>query len=356
MLKIDPFTLLKRKYLNNQNKTILVLGISGNVSTGILRVLRRNFPSHRILAACVNDTHSKIYSDEFVISPYANDTNFLDWIIDISLKYDVDIIYTGVEEIINILSNNRKSIEENTKSILAISRAEVLEICLSKLQTVSWLRENKFNYPKFSIISNKPELIQFFNGVGADCILKPISGKGSKNLYLIRSINDIMEVDEDNLSLMIAQEYIGKESEEYTVGCYQTQGGKVVTPIILRRTLNNGNTETAEIIRNEKIESYCIEITQKLKPFGPINIQLRLNECNEPVCFEINPRFSGTTLIRDYFGFKDVVSFLNETLYDTFNEDHFKISNTGYCIRRTEEFFFDSKELISTNNLQKYEA
>ena len=65
---------------------ILVLGISGNVSSGILRVLRKNFPCDKIVAACVNDTHSKIYCDEFVISPYAYDANFIKWIIDICLN------------------------------------------------------------------------------------------------------------------------------------------------------------------------------------------------------------------------------------------------------------------------------
>jgi carbamoyl-phosphate synthase large subunit len=333
-----------------------VLGISGNVSAGILRVLRRNFPNDKIVAACVSDTHSKIYCDEFVISPYADDANFVKWIIDICFKYGVDIIYTGVEEILSVLSVNRLCIEKDTKAILAIPRAEVLEICLSKLRTVTWLRENKFNYPKFSITSNKSELIQFFTEVGTDCILKPITGKGSKNLQRIRSKDDIMKIEEESLSLLIAQEYVGQESEEFTVGCYQTQSGEVVTPIILRRTLNNGNTETAELVRNLKIESYCIDITRTLKPFGPMNIQLRLNENNEPVCFEINPRFSGTTLIRDYFGFKDVVSFFNETLNGNFNENHFKTSNKGFCVRRTEEFFFDTKESISLNNLQKYEA
>lgn len=341
---------------NAQNTSILVLGISGNVSSGILRVLRNNFSTAKIIGACVNDTYFKIYCDEFILSPYASDISFVQWTIDICLKYKVDIIYTGVEEIIYVLSMNRYYIQNESKSILAIPKTEVLEICLSKLNTVIWLRDHNFNHPKFLHTSLKSELIQFFIELGTECILKPISGKGSKDIYKIRHFKDIQELNENQLNLLIAQEYIGTDTEEYTVGCYQLQSGEIMTPIILKRTLNNGNTETAEVVRNSVIEEYCFEITEKLKPFGPINIQLRLNKSNEPVCFEINPRFSGTTLIRDYFGFKDVVSFFNETVNGNFDVNHFRISNMGFCFRRTEEFFFESKESITLKSMEKYET
>ena len=100
---------------NAQNTSILVLGISGNVSFGILRVLRNNFITAKIIVACVNDTYSKIYCDEFVLSPYASDISFVQWTIDVCLKYRVDIIYTGVEEIIYVLSKNRYNIQNKSR-------------------------------------------------------------------------------------------------------------------------------------------------------------------------------------------------------------------------------------------------
>ena len=43
---------------------ILVLGISGNVSFSILRVLRKNFPKSTIIGCCVNDTYNKIFCNK----------------------------------------------------------------------------------------------------------------------------------------------------------------------------------------------------------------------------------------------------------------------------------------------------
>ena len=47
------------------------------------------------------------------------------------------------------------------------------------------------------------------------------------------------------------------------------------------------------------------KLAEKLHLIGSINVQLRMRE-NDPVVFEINPRFSSTVLFRHLFGFKDL--------------------------------------------------
>ena len=47
------------------------------------------------------------------------------------------------------------------------------------------------------------------------------------------------------------------------------------------------------------------KLAEKLNLIGSINIQLRIRG-DEPVIFEINPRFSSTVLFRYLFGFKDL--------------------------------------------------
>ena len=66
-------------------------------------------------------------------------------------------------------------------------------------------------------------------------------------------------------------------------------------------------------------------------------MQLKLNNKNEPICFEINPRFSGTTFIRHKFGFKDLESSINEFYFKKNSEKIFKLKE-GIAIR-----FYDEK-------------
>ena len=102
----------------------------------------------------------------------------------------------------------------------------------------------------------------------------------------------------------IIQEYLGDLNQEYTCGatCIDHE---IVTIISLRRTLKNGNTQQAFCEKTDEIDDYIRKLTLSLKPYGPINFQLRLTD-RGPVVFEINPRFSGTTPIRALFGVNEV--------------------------------------------------
>ena len=47
-----------------------------------------------------------------------------------------------------------------------------------------------------------------------------------------------------------------------------------------------------------------------LRPRGPCNVQLRMTVLG-PVCFEINPRFSGSAPIRAHFGYNEAEAALD---------------------------------------------
>ncbi len=335
----------------NKQINILVLGISGNVSFGILRVLRKNFPNHNIIGSCVNETTNRAFCNEFIVSPYANTDQFLDWIYLVCERYEIDIIYSGVEEIISTLSTHEEQIYRFCGTYMTFPTLKAIKIGSSKLKTVEWLKDNKLNHPKYTLLKNSADIEKFAQDINKECILKPILGKGSSGLFTINPNTDMNKI-RINYADYIIQECIGSSVAEYTVGCYQNQKGDIMNPLVMRRLLKHGHTVEAEIVKNDKITDYCNEIMKCLNPMGPINIQLRLDDFNDPVCFEINPRFSGTTLIRDQFGFKDVVSILHEKLYKKFNDSFFNFQSSGFCIRLLDEFFTEKNLII--NNTPKF--
>lgn len=328
------------KNTNKLNHKILVMGISGNVSFSILRVLRKNFPESRIIGCCVNKTYNKIFCDKFLISPYADSQNFIPWLVDLCSHEQIDIVFSGVEEIIWEISKHKSYLENLIDCFFTFSSNEKLIIGNNKYKTLKWLKENNLRYPRFILPKSKNDIINFYKDIKSPLILKPIKGKGSAGINICNTLDDINNLKID-LTECICQEKIGNINEEYTVGCYQNINGKIMNPIILRRKLENGHTVFAEIENNLKIKNYCDEIMRKFNPFGPLNIQLRLNADGDPICFELNLRFSGTTLIRDYYGFKDVVSVLKENLEGGFLEENFNVSRKGTFIRFVDEFFFN---------------
>ena len=84
-----------------------------------------------------------------------------------------------------------------------------------------------------------------------------------------------------------------------------------ISSIQFERELNGGLTGWAKVISNYDVKSILHKIAENLKLKGSINIQLRLTE-NGPMIFEINPRFSSTSLMRHNLGFKDVLWSLND--------------------------------------------
>lgn len=80
----------------------------------------------------------------------------------------------------------------------------------------------------------------------------------------------------------------------------------------MHRRLYKGTTVYAKVEKNDCIHEEAAKICKAFKPVGPLNIQLRLDKDNNPICFELNVRFSGTTAMRTAFGFRDVEAMIKE--------------------------------------------
>jgi carbamoyl-phosphate synthase large subunit len=292
---------------------ILILGISGNVSQSIYRALKLSDFDSYVVGACVNkNSAGSFFCNEFIESPYADDEKFIAWLLETCNKHKIDFILTGVEEIIITLSNNSEKIKQSTNAIFISSRYQSLLIGQNKLLSNEFLKNYNLPHPKFALetMENVKLLVK---EVGFPIIAKPILGKGSRGIFLLKDSKELTEFK--NYNGYIFQEYIGNEESEYTVGCYVNKNNKILKPIIMKRKLFYGTTIEAQVVENSKIEKLALEICEKFKPIGPFNIQLRLDSNDNPVPFEFNVRFSGTTSIRAKLGFNDVEAMINEYFF-----------------------------------------
>ena len=100
------------------------------------------------------------------------------------------------------------------------------------------------------------------------------------------------------------QDYLTPKNQEYTCPVYAYNNNKILT-LLIKRKLKGGMTTSGVIVRNNSILRYVNNIARAMKIRGSINIQLRMT-VNGPILFEINPRLSGTLLLRDSIGFSDL--------------------------------------------------
>ena len=283
---------------------VLVLGVGGNVSQGILKALAISKVPRRVIGACVNSLSFGLYTvDAAYISPLASDPAFLDWLIQLCRAEHVHAILSGVEPVLTILAGEVERIQAETGAICIVSTLECLAVGNDKLLTSQWLRDKGFVFPETVDAADSAGVEALVRACGYPLIAKPRYGKGAHGVFELGSDEDLRSAMARNA--YVIQEYLGDPCQEYTVGCFSDRDSRVRGALVMRRDLLEGTTYRAEAGYFPDVREAATRIAEALRPMGPCNIQMR-RHCDRPVCFEINVRFSGTTPIRARIGFNDV--------------------------------------------------
>ena len=174
-------------------------------------------------------------------------------------------------------------------------------------------------------------------------VVKPRKGSTSKNIFVVKNIKQLKKAIKICQSPII-QEYL--EGDEYTCGSIFLKN-KLISVICLRRFLKDGNTSIAFLENNFLLKNYISKITEILKPYGPMNFQLKFTK-NGPMIFEINPRFSGTTPIREKFGLNEYTA-ISKTLFSR-QKFYYKLKK-GVVIKYLDEFFTSKKKFEDVRSI-----
>lgn len=284
--------------------TILVLAVGGNVSQGILKGLRHDGRPMRILGADISPPQMGLYTvDKAFVAPWAHEPDFIPWLLDCVTSESVSLILSGAEPVLMALARHRHRIETETSARVLCSTEAVMEIGDDKLRTCQWLEENHLPHPAYAEVSDQAAVAALRERCGFPLIAKPRRGGGSRGLFEVHDHRDLDYIVGKPQYLL--QEMLGSEDDEYTVGCFRHEDGTLAPSCCMKRELLAGTTYRAFLGAYPAVRTEAERIVERLKPLGPCNIQLR-DTPRGPVCFEINPRYSGTTPIRSHFGYREV--------------------------------------------------
>lgn len=196
--------------------------------------------------------------------------------------------------------------------------------------------------------------------VGLPCIIKPATGTGGSTMVFFAVDAAEAAAYADHIQraggIPVAQEYIGPDEGEFTIGVLSTPDGEVAGSVALRRSLDaklsvlsrdrgglvSSGYSQGYIGDFPEIRHQAENIARAIGSRGPINVQGRVRD-GRLLPFEINPRLSASSYLRALAGFNEPDQLLQHLAFGTPIEP--AAVRTGWYLRSLTERFVPEGEV-----------
>jgi len=225
--------------------------------------------------------------------PLGTSSSFLSTILKIIKKRNINVVVSVVdEELVKFLTIRKKL-------FLLQPNIHFSKICLNKYHLGQKLFKYKIN--KFQTFSLK----EYKNNFNFPIIVKPIFGRGSRNVSRIKNFDQFKKIIN---KIKDKEKYIVQKivkGDEYTVSVLVNEKSndyQIVPKKIIKKERYTRKAITEE---NHLIKKTCINIIKRFKPGGPFNVQCIANRKYVEI-FEINPRLSTSSTLTDAAGINEI--------------------------------------------------
>ncbi len=298
---------------------ILLTGAGGPSTEAILKLWSSK---HELFFtdAKIDSITPQVSSDKRFFVPYATDKHFLQSIIDLTTKLQIDILISQVDEELPLLAGNKKRFNP---TLLLVPDENFINLFLDKLQSGIKMNENRILEPGTKVLNNESKF------EGLPVIFKPCFGRGSRSIFNAETQKEFEALKNYLLTqeeIFITQQKI--HGDEYSVQVLANSNGilKGITPILIKG--KRGSTTSGVVSNNREVIKACLDFHQVFKTSGTYNIQLMLKK-DQAYIFEVNPRVS-TTMCVSLFGGSDPV----DIYLDSSNEEKIKYLSEGTKLQR----------------------
>lgn len=314
--------------------TVLLTGAGGAAIPYLIEGLHQR--GYRVLTADMDPNAVGLYlSDAGYIIPPGKSPEFLSVLRNICHHEKVNVVVPLVDE--ELL----RSLElEKDNLIVVLPEYDFVNLCLDKYQLMKKLKGAGILIPDTHLISDS------LNDIHYPVVVKPRTGRGSRGLGIIYSeveLASFLESSPYQNDELLLQTYI--DGLEYTVSVVVWRDGEVQAVVPKEIIFKKGITHFAVTRRNEKIETLCKRIQEKLHANGPFNVQLRLEKnTGTPLLFEINPRFSTTVSLTMAAGVDEVGGLISHAIGDDSDKKFTQWKEGVVLMRRTLDEFVDEPD------------
>ena len=243
--------------------------------------------------------------DDFAVVPWAYEENYVDSIVDLIKKYNIDIVFPQTSWEMFHLSKAAHRIEKHCR--LLASEHELVAICENKYVMYKHF-EGKIEVPEFYLVKNMNDLIEAAKKLGypdKDVVFKPPEGKGARGVRVLTekssrydllfnrrpfakyiSMDELKStVGENEIPELMIMEYL--DGVELKIDPVLHNGEMLTCSVKNRLNFASGLAMGFEMIKNQAALDYARELLEHLPMDYCIDISTRGG-----VLMEINPRVS----------------------------------------------------------------
>lgn len=289
--------------------TVLITACGNVYMPGTCKAIKENGERPiRLIGADMNRDDTILQMcDAYYQVPRGSDPRYVDVLLDICKKEQVDVVIPIMSVELEILSANQQRFREIGTTV-SVSSLDSLKIANNKLALFEYLKQQNLPCPQYVPVQSVADVDEAMKVIGSPVVFKANEGSGSRGMRIIdpsKSRFDILfhekpnscyttledfkqTLSEGEMPPMHAMEYL--PGDEYTVDLLAENG--VVKYAMCRRGLNVQSSIILDGIVEEEpeITEMCAMVAQRLKLTGNIGFDIKKRANGEPVIMECNPR------------------------------------------------------------------
>ncbi len=271
---------------------INILILSVGTRNKIIKYFRKTLHGYgAVIAADCSELAPALYeADRHYIVPKMTEDGYLDVILDICRKEQVNGILSLIDPELSLLALNEKRFEAVGVTVIG-SNYELCERSLDKMAMYTWLSEHGYYCAK-SYIDKQT----FYKDINAGIItypvfVKPVRGSASLSISKVYDKESVDYLFSHSDNLMI-QEFL--DGQEIGADVYiDMLSGEVVSIFTKKKLLmRSGETDKAISFKDDKLFDLISRFVKESGFRGQIDIDL-FNINGKYYISEVNPRFGG---------------------------------------------------------------
>lgn len=217
-----------------------------------------------------------------------SDPNVVADIVKVANEFDIDIILPFVDGAIEIASKVKAHLPD---VFIPVGDFETNRTMFDKVSAAKAFEKAGIPIPKTYTAIN----------ARMPAIAKPRKGSASRGIKIFHTLDELMQLE--NLADYLVQEYI-EDRDEYTVDCYVSAGGEILTVVPrVRLEVMGGEVTRTITCRNAALDRLSREVIEKFRLRGPVTLQFIHDlKRNRYLLMEVNPRLGGGVVCSIYAG------------------------------------------------------
>lgn len=269
-----------------------ILILSAGTRNKVVQYFRKELEGKGIVIATdCSDLAPAIYdADKYYIVPRMTAHGYLDVILDICKKEQIDGVLSLIDPELSLISENREKFEDVGTTVIE-SSYELCEMSLDKMAMYNWLTEHGYKCAK-SYLNKEEFFADVENGkITYPVFVKPYKGSASISISKVydRETVELLFAHEDNLMI---QEFL--DGQEIGADVYIDMiSGEIVSIFTKKKIkMRAGETDKAVSFKDEKLFDLIKKYVSEAGYRAQIDIDI-FDIDGEYYISEVNPRFGG---------------------------------------------------------------